>query len=107
MSKLQNTFVFLLICFLATPGNARGGARPTPATNSDWRSRLTQELPLLGHRNWIAVVDSAYPLQTSAGIETIPNWGLRGLSTLTSFCTCHWFHPRVPTNEVFSQHTIQ
>jgi hypothetical protein len=25
----------------------------------------------MGHRNWIAVVDSAYPLQTSAGIETI------------------------------------
>jgi hypothetical protein len=38
---------------------------------TDWRVRLTQELPLLGHRNWIAVVDSAYPLQTSAGIETL------------------------------------
>lgn len=36
-----------------------------------WRARLNEELPLLGHRNWIAVVDSAYPLQTSAGIETI------------------------------------
>src|SRR5207302_6229193 len=32
---------------------------------------LEKELPLLGHRNWIAVVDSAYPLQTSGGIETI------------------------------------
>lgn len=38
---------------------------------SEWRVRLQQELPLLGHRNWIAVVDSAYPLQTSGGIETI------------------------------------
>ena len=38
---------------------------------SGWRARLNDELPLLGHRNWIAVVDSAYPLQTSAGIETI------------------------------------
>ena len=28
-------------------------------------------MPLLGHRNWIAVVDSAYPLQTSAGVETV------------------------------------
>jgi len=36
-----------------------------------WRAALSQELPLLGHRNWIAVVDSAYPLQTSAGVETI------------------------------------
>src|SRR5580698_1187230 len=39
--------------------------------DSDWHQRLREELPLLGHRNWIAVVDSAYPLQTSAGIETI------------------------------------
>ncbi|HLZ41681.1 MAG TPA: hypothetical protein VKQ11_12005 [Candidatus Sulfotelmatobacter sp.] len=39
--------------------------------NSDWRARLHEELPLLGHRNWIAVVDSAYPLQISPGIETI------------------------------------
>lgn len=38
---------------------------------SDWRQKVQAELPLLGHRNWIAVVDSAYPLQTSAGIETI------------------------------------
>lgn len=37
----------------------------------DWQARLKQQLPLLGHRNWILVVDSAYPLQTSPGIETI------------------------------------
>lgn len=37
----------------------------------DWKTTLKQELPLLGDRNWIAVVDSAYPLQTSPGIETI------------------------------------
>lgn len=45
------------------------GASPAQSTN--WRTRLREELPLLGHRNWIAVVDSAYPLQTSAGVETI------------------------------------
>jgi len=28
-------------------------------------------MPLLGHRNWILVVDSAYPLQVSPGIETV------------------------------------
>ena len=38
---------------------------------TDWRARVQQELPLMGHRNWIAVVDSAYPLQTSGGIETV------------------------------------
>lgn len=38
---------------------------------SDWQRKVQAELPLLGHRNWIAVVDSAYPLQTSPGIETV------------------------------------
>jgi D-ribose pyranose/furanose isomerase RbsD len=36
-----------------------------------WKEKLQRELPLLGHRNWIVVADSAYPLQTSPGIETI------------------------------------
>ena len=49
-------------------GNVRG---QSPGGAVDWRARLNGELPLLGHRNWIAVVDSAYPLQTSAGIETV------------------------------------
>ena len=43
----------------------------THAQSTDWRAHLREELPLLGHRNWIAIVDSAYPLQTSAGIETV------------------------------------
>jgi len=38
---------------------------------ADWKAKLQQELPLLGHRNWIVVADSAYPLQTAPGIETI------------------------------------
>ncbi len=32
---------------------------------------MTQRIPLLGHRNWIVVADSAYPAQSNAGIETI------------------------------------
>ena len=42
-----------------------------PAPRSAWRARVTESMPLLGHRNWILVVDSAYPLQASPGIETI------------------------------------
>ncbi len=36
-----------------------------------WQQKVTDELPLMGHRNWIVIVDSAYPLQTSSGVETI------------------------------------
>ena len=46
-------------------------APPLKAGPTDWRNLLEQELPLLGHRNWIVIVDSAYPLQTSPGVETV------------------------------------
>ena len=38
---------------------------------SDWRRIVQQRLPVYGHRNWIAIVDSAYPAQSRDGIETI------------------------------------
>lgn len=38
---------------------------------SGWRRKLARELPVLGHRNWIVIADSAYPAQSRAGIETI------------------------------------
>lgn len=36
-----------------------------------WKTVLAEELPLLGHRNWILVVDKAFPAQTAEGIEVI------------------------------------
>jgi hypothetical protein len=41
------------------------------AIQQDWKERLNALLPLYGHRNWIVVADSAYPLQSNPGIETI------------------------------------
>ncbi|MDE3201328.1 MAG: hypothetical protein KGN79_10455 [Acidobacteriota bacterium] len=42
-----------------------------PALAQTWQSRLDSDLPLLGHRNWILIVDSAYPDQVGPGIETV------------------------------------
>jgi hypothetical protein len=36
-----------------------------------WRDLLEDRLRIYGHRNWIVVADSAYPLQSNPGIETI------------------------------------
>jgi hypothetical protein len=44
---------------------------PAHAASPDWHDRLLNAMPLLGHRNWILIVDSAYPLQVSPGVETI------------------------------------
>ncbi len=35
----------------------------------EYLKELNNVLPLLGHRNWILVVDKAYPLQSSKGIS--------------------------------------
>lgn len=42
-----------------------------PSAPSGWKARVDKSMPLLGHRNWILIVDSAYPLQASPGVETI------------------------------------
>ena len=42
-----------------------------PVTQQDWKQKLQSELSLLGHRNWILVVDKAFPLQNAEGIKTI------------------------------------
>jgi len=67
ISTLKRLAIFAAVCLVPTLAFPQTGA----SANSDWRARLNEELPLLGHRNWIAVVDSAYPLQISPGIETI------------------------------------
>jgi hypothetical protein len=46
------------------------GAAAAP-TESTWRGTLHKEIPALGHRNWVVVADSAYPLQIAPGIETV------------------------------------
>lgn len=41
------------------------------AQSPAWQVKLSQTLPMYGHRNWIVVADSAYPDQSRPGIETI------------------------------------
>lgn len=43
----------------------------SPPISESWQETLGRRLPLFGHRNWIVVADSAYPTQTSPGIEMI------------------------------------
>jgi hypothetical protein len=69
LNRLRNIFIPVFIFLsgvLALNAHAQQSKQP-----GDWQARVKEELPLLGHRNWIAIVDSAYPLQTSAGVETV------------------------------------
>jgi len=58
----------LLVLSLALSPTLQAAA-PRPA--STWQAKVATSLPLLGHRNWILIVDSAYPLEVSPGVETI------------------------------------
>jgi hypothetical protein len=61
MVKIRLTFGLLALLVISAAAQAQ----------SQWQQKVNEELPLMGHRNWIVIVDSAYPLQTSPGIETI------------------------------------
>ena len=63
-----------LVCFLPVHAQTSPG-RQSGQNTVDWQASLHQTMPLLGHRNWILIVDSAYPLQTSPGVETIETGG--------------------------------
>jgi hypothetical protein len=64
---MQRRLALLLLC--VTPLFA--GGLPAPPGAGNWKQILAERIPLYGHRNWIVVADSAYPAQSSAGIETI------------------------------------
>jgi len=53
-------FALLTVCFCLVGG-----------TQAGWMKDLERQLPLLGHRNWIVIADSAYPLQIAPGIQTV------------------------------------
>lgn len=63
--------VALLLLGIMTWAAGSAPALAQQTDSSSWQAKLQQALPLLGDRNWILVVDSAYPLQVSPGIEMI------------------------------------
>lgn len=64
------------MCFLISCAN-----KPVNKVDSNWQSEFNKQLPVLGHRNWILIVDKAFPAQNSEGILTI-NTGESLLSVL-------------------------
>jgi len=74
MQGNRKTFVLwgtccLLLLVACEPGEKE--EKEEAAMAMTWEQKLAQELPALGHRNWIVVADSAFPLQISPGIEVL------------------------------------
>jgi D-ribose pyranose/furanose isomerase RbsD len=56
---------------LALPLGSSLAQTPASAPSSDWKGIIQNRLSLYGHRNWIVVADSAFPVYAEPGIETI------------------------------------
>jgi len=73
----RKALIFWGICFLlllaaCEPGEKEeNGEKEEADMAMTWEQKLAQELPALGHRNWIVIADSAFPLQISPGIEVV------------------------------------
>lgn len=65
---MKLTFNLLILLFLLS-SLSYGQSDNRPGDN--WKKQLNLQVPLLGHRNWILVVDKAFPAQNGAGIVTI------------------------------------
>jgi hypothetical protein len=68
------TLVFAASCRTQKTAAAAAPAAETAEDQSavpSWEDIFYDELPALGHRNWIVVADSAFPLQISPGMEVV------------------------------------
>ena len=71
-SFYNNTIRILLVSFAFCCGCSNISSNEKMITNkNDWKNILHKELPLLGHRNWILIVDKAFPALNSPGMEVI------------------------------------
>jgi hypothetical protein len=65
---IKNSLVYLQFLILALVFSSCHQNSKETAT---WQTEFQQKLPLLGHRNWILVVDKAFPLQSAQGMMVI------------------------------------
>jgi len=60
-----------IVCVLAFLVSSSFSQNQAGGSASDWKTVVQSRLALYGHRNWIVVADSAFPVYAAPGIETI------------------------------------
>lgn len=69
----RHVAVPLIVSLLLVFGEQKAVRPASRAASSvtSWQQAVAERIPLYGHRNWIVIADSAYPAQSSPGIETV------------------------------------
>ncbi len=68
---MRHTSRWLLLALLGTALVVAAGGGQDRKPDDRWLRVAEAKLQAYGHRNWVAVVDSAYPLQVSPGMEML------------------------------------
>lgn len=64
-------YIILLLTGMLAACTQPTGQGPVEANKESWQEEIRAELPLLGHRNWILIVDKAYPAPNNPDITVI------------------------------------
>jgi len=67
MKKIWISIIFLSVLSVSCINNVG----QTEVKSTDWKETLKDQLSYYGHRNWILVVDKAFPSQNASGIITV------------------------------------
>jgi len=71
--RIFSVFLVFLSVFLVACENEKEEKKESEprAEEMTWEKKFLDELPALGHRNWLVVADAAFPLQISPGMEVV------------------------------------
>lgn len=70
MKSLKYLISFAILIYIMTGCNSSTSVSK-PTESMEWQTVLQSRLSEFGHRNWILVVDKAFPAQNAEGIVTI------------------------------------
>ncbi len=62
-------FFLLMVCYMQSC--TLPSLESKPSKSIEWQSQLQSKLSAFGHRNWILIVDKAFPMQNGSGITYI------------------------------------
>jgi D-ribose pyranose/furanose isomerase RbsD len=70
MKSIKRFVLFAILTYIV-PGCNFKPSESKPTESMEWQTALQSQLSVFGHRNWILIVDKAFPMQNSSGITYI------------------------------------
>jgi D-ribose pyranose/furanose isomerase RbsD len=70
MKSIKRFVLFAILTYIV-PGCNFNPSESKPTESVEWQTALQSQLSVFGHRNWILIVDKAFPMQNGSGITYI------------------------------------